>query len=134
MDRRDSAGCICFRNGKVLLIRYFSRYSFPKGHIEKGEGREEAALRETEEETGIRARIAGEEVSVPSMRNGDERSVHFFPAEYVSGETGAQEGETDEAFWCDMDEAGKLLSFDCDRLALEKAERIIRNSRGQCRS
>ena len=35
MDRCDSAGCICFDSlGRVLLIRYYSHYSFPKGHIE----------------------------------------------------------------------------------------------------
>lgn len=132
MDRIDSAGCICFRSGKVLLIRYFNRYSFPKGHIEEGETREDAALRETEEETGIKASIISRPLVVPSQRPGDERKVYFFPSVYVSGDARAQDGETDEAVWVEIENAHSILSFDCDRMALEKAVELLRNSPGQC--
>ena len=132
MDRTDSAGCICFNGDRVLLIRYFSHYSFPKGHIENGETGEEAALRETEEETGIKALIVASPVIVPSQRPGDERKVYFFPSVYVSGEPQPQKGETDEAMWVEKDKAYSLLSFDADRKALEKASELLRNSRGLC--
>ena len=132
MDRVDSAGCICINGDRVLLIRYFSHYSFPKGHIENGETVEDAALRETEEETGIKAEIAASPVIVPSQRPGDERKVYFFPSIYVSGEPQPQKGETDEAMWVGIDKAYSLLSFDADRKALEKAVGLLRNSRGRC--
>lgn len=133
VDRCDSAGCICFDSlERVLLIRYYSHYSFPKGHIEKGETREEAALRETEEESGIRAEIVASPVVVPSQKPGDERKVYFFPSVYFSGEPGGQEGETDTAFWAGIDEAESLLSFEADRRALEEALILFRNSRGLC--
>ncbi len=133
VDRCDSAGCICFdASGRVLLIRYYSHYSFPKGHIEEGETRGEAALRETEEESGIRAEIISSPVVVPSQKAGDERAVFFFPSIYLSGEPKGQEGETDGAFWLDVDEAEELLSFDADRRALREAVSVFRNSRGRC--
>ncbi len=132
MDRRDSAGCICFDDERVLLIRYFSRFSFPKGHIEEGETREEAALRETEEESGIKAEIVAPPVAVPSQRKGDERNVWFFPSIYVSGEPRGQSGETDGAFWVRIDEAESLLSFEADRKALRKALALFRNSQDRC--
>lgn len=132
MDRTDSAGCICFNGDRVLLIRYFSHYSFPKGHIENDETREDAALRETEEETGIKALVVASPVIVPSQRPGDERKVYFFPSVYVSGEPQPQNGETDEALWVETDKAYSLLSFDADRKALERAAELLRNSRGRC--
>lgn len=128
MDRIDSAGCICFKGNSVLLIRYFNHYSFPKGHIEKGETVEEAALRETEEESGIKARIATTPVIVPSQRKGDERNVYFFPSLYVSGTPACQDGETDGAFFLDIESARSLLSFEADKKALDEAM----NSLGLC--
>ena len=133
MDRCDSAGCICFDSlGRVLLIRYYSHYSFPKGHIEKGETAEEAARRETEEESGVRVKIVAPPVIVPSQKAGDERKVYFFPSVYLSGEPACQEGETDASFWIDIDEAETLLSFDADRRALRQAVLLFRNSRDRC--
>ena len=133
MDRRDSAGCICFDpDGRVLLIRYYSHYSFPKGHIENGETREEAAVRETEEESGIKAEVVAPPVAVPSQRKGDERTVWFFPSLYVSGEPRGQSGETDGALWVSEKEAGSLLSFEADRKALSEALILFRNSQGRC--
>ncbi|GGJ09318.1 hypothetical protein GCM10010885_18010 [Alicyclobacillus cellulosilyticus] len=50
--RRTPAG------DEVLLIDdAYGHVAFPKGHLEPGESWEEAALREVEEETGIRARV-----------------------------------------------------------------------------
>lgn len=127
-DRVDSAGCICFRGNEVLLIKYFSHYSFPKGHIEEGERAEEAAVRETMEETGVRAEIAASPIIVPSQRRGDERKVYFYPSRYVSGSPRGEEGETDDAFFIDTVPAMSLLSFEADRRALAEAM----SSQGLC--
>ena len=52
---------ILIENKKVLCVRYCSKkeefYLFPGGGIEKGETIEEAAIREMEEETGIKVEI-----------------------------------------------------------------------------
>lgn len=41
---------------EFLLLRHADRWDLPKGHCEEGESFQDAALRETEEETGIPAK------------------------------------------------------------------------------
>lgn len=53
-----SAGGIVFRNkdGKIqvlLISDSYGNYAFPKGHVERGETVEQAALRETAEEVNL---------------------------------------------------------------------------------
>jgi 8-oxo-dGTP pyrophosphatase MutT (NUDIX family) len=53
-----AAGGVVLAGDEVLLIRdRYGRWTFPKGHVEPGETDEEAARREVEEETGVRATI-----------------------------------------------------------------------------
>lgn len=125
MDRSDSAGTICFFGRRVLLIKYYSNFSFPKGHIEEGESAPAAAIRETKEETGIEASIVAPAIVVPSAKKGDERKIYFFPSLYSKGEITPEAGEVDEAFWLDVPLAQKLLTFECDRKALIEASRIV---------
>ena len=59
-----SAGGIVGRAGKVLLVEVENLkgetvWTFPKGHLEKGETWGAAALREVEEETGWKCRSLG---------------------------------------------------------------------------
>ena len=62
----------------VLLKAHDDGYcGFPKGHVEAGESEHETALRETWEETSIRAEIVGDfrrEVTY-TMKNGNEKTV-----------------------------------------------------------
>ena len=48
-----AAGGVVITNGKIVSITRHDIPDLPKGHIEKGESPEQAALREVEEETGI---------------------------------------------------------------------------------
>ena len=51
----EAAGGMVFNDKKeILFIRRNSKWDLPKGKIEKGETYEEAAIRETMEETGVR--------------------------------------------------------------------------------
>ena len=62
MNKEFSAGGLVRRGGKVLMVKVCNLkgeevWTFPKGHVEKGETPMEAALREVEEETGWRCRL-----------------------------------------------------------------------------
>lgn len=62
MKREFSAGVVVFylRNKTIeyLLLHYASgHWDFPKGHIEKGETKQETAIRELKEEAGMSAQL-----------------------------------------------------------------------------
>ena len=115
-DTTDSAGCVVFKDDSVLLVSFSKRIGFPKGHVENGESMEETALRETYEETGVKARILqSKPYVVPSARPGDQRSVYFFKAEYVEGALEADGEEVEKAFWVKRECVLDLLSFEEDK-------------------
>ena len=53
--RRDSARCICIRDGKIMMVhsKKYDYYKFPGGGIEEGETLAEAMIREAREEAGL---------------------------------------------------------------------------------
>lgn len=58
MKQKESAGLVIIYNGMVLLAhttgrKWWGSYGIPKGGIEPGESRMEAAIRETREEVGL---------------------------------------------------------------------------------
>lgn len=56
-----AGGVVENEKGELLMIELRNRWDLPKGHIEEGESVSVAALREVEEETGVRADIVGDE-------------------------------------------------------------------------
>ena len=52
---RAAGGIITAPDGTMLLIRRNNRWDLPKGKVEPGETLLQAALREVEEETGVKA-------------------------------------------------------------------------------
>lgn len=50
-----AGGVVVDPSGRMLMIRRNDRWDLPKGHLETGESIEACALREVEEETGVRA-------------------------------------------------------------------------------
>lgn len=53
----SAGGVVVFGNAILLLRKYNGDWVLPKGKVEKGETREQAALREVREETGVKAQI-----------------------------------------------------------------------------
>lgn len=130
MKRAFSAGGVVFKVEKnsifVLLIstRGGHVWALPKGLIEKGESPEKAAIREIEEETGIKGRIVDElgEVSY-WFRLKDEKyfkTVKYYLVQYSEGSINP-DFEVDSAEWFEIDEALKRLTYKSDREILEKA-------------
>ncbi|MBV1887948.1 MAG: NUDIX domain-containing protein [Urechidicola sp.] len=50
---RAAGGLVKNESGEVLFIYRFDKWDLPKGKIEKGEKKKEAAIREVEEECGV---------------------------------------------------------------------------------
>ncbi len=128
MDREFAAGGLVCRAGNLLLVRVTNLegaavWSFPKGHVEKGETSEEAALREVEEETGWNCRITGDLTTVgyKFMRQGRlvDKKVRWFWMAPVK-KTGKPDAvEVSAARWANAPAAEKLLSYPSDLKLLE---------------
>ena len=125
-----SAGGVVFRkneNGQVeiLLIRVKTRWSFPKGNIERGEPKDQAALREVKEETGVDAKILDYLGEVDYWYNIGLTRIHkfvyYYLMEYLSGDVVPQKEEIDEAKFMSISEAEKSLSYSTDKEILERA-------------
>lgn len=109
---KQAAGLILWDGSRLLLRKptgHFGGYfwTFPKGRIDPGESAEEAALRETLEETGYRARIIA---PLPFRFTGSTTVTRFFVAS-PEGEPGDFDPtETAELRWATLDEADRLLA------------------------
>ena len=53
----SAGGVVLFGNAILLLRKFNGDWVLPKGKVEEGENRQEAALREVLEETGVKADI-----------------------------------------------------------------------------
>jgi len=53
----EAAGGVVDKDGKILLIYRKGRWDIPKGKLDKGEKKKECAVREVEEETGVKVAI-----------------------------------------------------------------------------
>ncbi len=86
----DRVAAVCYRHvdGSVpfILVRTGAgRWTFPKGHMEKGETAWEAAQREALEEAGVRGRIESEPFMMfpHEKRTPDGRQVELTVAAYL---------------------------------------------------
>jgi 8-oxo-dGTP pyrophosphatase MutT (NUDIX family) len=91
----------------------------PKGKLQPGETEAQAALREVQEETGLRCRL-GREVGTSSYLDPKRRpkTVRYWEMRPTAGTLGAA-NEVDDARWVPLGEAPMLLSYDHDRRLLE---------------
>ncbi|MCD8025811.1 MAG: NUDIX domain-containing protein [Clostridiales bacterium] len=128
-----SCGAIIFykakKNTKILLVKNSNgRYwSFPKGHVEKGENEQQTALREIKEETGLDVTIHDDfrEVSEYCPFGKIRKRVVFFLAQAFTDNVKIQEEEIDSYIWVDLQQARKMCTYDNDLRIIEKAETAI---------
>ena len=115
-----AAGGIVVRDGSVLLVHRprYDDWSFPKGKLEGDESWEEGAIREVEEETGLRCEVGPLAGSTRYFVAQGLKEVRYFRMT-SDGEAVAQ-NEVDEVRWALIEEARALLTHERDRKLLEK--------------
>jgi len=100
-------------------------WSLPKGTPEEGETREETALREVREESGLEVRILSyfDAISYSFVRTGEriEKMVHYYIMEAIGGSFEQYDKEFDELRWVRMDEAVRLLDFQTESGLVQRA-------------
>lgn len=131
-----SAGGVVVHDGRVLLVRkkLVPEVRLPKGHIEPGESRAEAALREVAEETGYaRLRIVAALGDLAhSFRHPDgvfvTRHESFFLMalqDHTQSNRPPADQDRFEVIWVPLEEAEALLTFEPEREFLRRARRLL---------
>jgi 8-oxo-dGTP pyrophosphatase MutT (NUDIX family) len=117
-----AAGGVVRRDGAVAVAHRprYDDWSFPKGKLDPGETWEQAALREVEEEIGLRCRLGAELTPVEYAVSAGRKVVRYWVMEPESGAFAPNE-EVDEMRWLSPTEAEELLSYERDRALLREA-------------
>lgn len=136
IERYQAAGGIVFDGDKVLLLRKTEEgvVVLPKGHIDPGETPEQAAVRETIEETGftdleVLADLGTLQSQYPKNGKWYIRDEYYFVMRLVTQQRG-QVGDYDDAehdlvtferLWIPAAEAEALMSFEPARSFVRRA-------------
>jgi len=131
-----SAGGVVVRvvdgTSRILLIRDpYGKWGLPKGHLEEGEGTEEAAIREVNEETGLTDLALGADLGEIDWTFRRERKVvHKFCRFYLmTSESGEARPELSEGItecrWLSLDDAVQTVAYENARAILERAGREL---------
>jgi 8-oxo-dGTP pyrophosphatase MutT (NUDIX family) len=112
-----AAGGVVLRDGLVAVVHRprYDDWSLPKGKLDQGESFEDAALREVEEETGLRCTLVRELPAVEYVVRGRAKVVRYWAMEVVEETSFVPNDEVDEVRWLEPRDALALLSYDRDR-------------------
>lgn len=138
MQQLFSAGIIVYRCAanddiEYLVLRHAPQghWDFPKGGIEAGENRRQAAHRELMEEAGITADLdEGFEQSLGytfTRREGNpaHKTVTFFVGKAHADDVRLSD-EHDDYAWLSYDDARKRLTYDVARVMLAHAHTFLK--------
>lgn len=135
-QRETSAGGVVYRleDGApvFLIIRdSYRNWGFPKGHLERGEKAEVAAVREVREETGLEAvTLHGAIETIDWYFRFRGRLIHkvchFFLMESATADTCPQKNEgITECRWASFEDADRLISYGNARNVLRRAHALV---------
>lgn len=128
-----SCGAVVYRRindeYRFLLIknRRSNHWGFPKGHMEKGETREETAMREVLEETGIHINIVEGFCKDSQYKIGSriEKRVEVFLGSTEDTQTIIQKEEIEDYRWLRYPEALDTLKFENDKEILMSVKEFM---------
>lgn len=129
----SAGGVVLNDQNKVLVIKTKNLknqivYTFPKGHIEKNETSQQAALREVKEETGVEAEIIKKIKDVEYWFYHDGNKVHkkvtwyFMKPLKINSNTNV---EVEETFWYDIKGVEKILSYNSDKQLIQELRKML---------
>lgn len=117
--------------------RHGGTWTLPKGTPNVGETLEETAVREVEEETGLRVRIVGPlpfiEYTFVQAGTRIHKTVHYFLMQPFGGDLARHDREFERVRWVRFEDARSLLTFDSERGIVDAAAAAL-EATGRARS
>jgi len=134
MATEVSAGGIVYRENPdlqfLMILDGYGRWTFPKGSVEDGETPAAAAVREIEEETGVKGTVVDEIGQTRYIyhhpRKGRvHKTVTFYLVRYEGGRLRPESSEIADAEWVSPDEAAHRADYEgYDRLVAAAVDRL----------
>lgn len=125
-NSKPTAGALVLYQGKVLLVQraiepYKDYWDIPGGFLEPGEHPEAGAIREIEEETGLRVKLVDDlGVFMDTYGSDETHTLNFcYVAEIVSGEP-RPASDAGQIGWFELEALPEELAFNWSPDALEK--------------
>jgi len=137
VDETSAGGLVVDRTGETaraaLIARHDKRgrlvWSLPKGHVEAGETPADAAVREVEEETGIRGAVLAPLGTIDFWFVADQRrvhkTVHHYLLEAQGGELSDADVEVVEVAWFPLAEVASVLAYADERRLLDRVDSLL---------
>jgi 8-oxo-dGTP pyrophosphatase MutT (NUDIX family) len=122
---------------EIVLVRPAGKTTWvlPKGHVETDESLLDAAMREAQEESGLKVTPGEQLGQVSYLYSWRDRPserpirifkrVHFYLMECIGGDPSAHDHEIDEVRWVALDEAASVASHKSERGLITKAQSIL---------
>jgi 8-oxo-dGTP pyrophosphatase MutT (NUDIX family) len=107
-------------------------WTLPKGTPIPGETREETAIREVEEETGLKVRISGplDSIDYTFVQSGTRihKTVHYFLMDAIGGDLADHDHEFEQVRWIPFTDAPSVLTFETERALVSRAAEVVAGS------
>jgi 8-oxo-dGTP pyrophosphatase MutT (NUDIX family) len=122
---RHEAGCTWLVVGSRRRDRDGRTWTLPKGTPEPGETREQTALREVAEETGLEVRITApfDSIEYWFVQGGQRihKTVHYYLMDPIGGDLADHDHEFEQVRWVTFAEASSMLTFETERALVARA-------------
>jgi 8-oxo-dGTP pyrophosphatase MutT (NUDIX family) len=126
-----AAGGLVWRmgsGGKELVLVHrpaYDDWSFPKGKLNDGESELQAALREVEEEIGVRCALGHDLGTISYVdARGRPKIVRYWEMTVADQNALQPANEVDDARWVTLDDAEGMLTYQHDRAMIDRIREV----------